>query len=429
MPSQDLQPVPQAQRPSQANGLLSIEHEKKATMTLKESKAPGAAHVQSEALRTEENSVSGRSSLELICERCVRTFQHHAGKQVFWGCGACASKGRLFVICMACVRHGLRCNSEYHALRCYEFSGEGLGISRSPSLDKPAEVNSMEQDLHHTVMKDEPLLLGAKHARPPIKHTVREEFDFAKLFLPSKIPKPSKGWDAFGFSGFVCQNLEDMKIKTPTDVQLALLRENKNGKTNILATSEPSSGKRLGACLLAIRKAYQRLNKGEWIWSGKLSRTPAAIILCPGLGQAKHTFAALKSLANIGPIRTAMAAGTSSLEAQFKTLREGCDILVATPDRLVDFVSRKSCPIVRTELVIMDPASTLLADRYGEDVESLRQRGIFDDATSFVFVARYHTAMLQDRVVGFLGTEDTLNVSVIAPKVPSKPPLHKASRA
>ncbi|KAK7555024.1 hypothetical protein IWX92DRAFT_442575 [Phyllosticta citricarpa] len=140
---------------------------------------------------------------------------------------------------------------------------------------------------------------------------------------------------------------------------------------------------------------------------------PAAVVTCPGHAHAGHTFEVLSSLTKMGPVRTALVTGGTSTRTQLAQLRRGCDVLVATPGRLLDLLYSHTFPAVRAELLIMDAAFTMLSETFDQQMDLLWKHKIIDDNTMFVFVANRHSVKLEERVSSFLLDNETLLVAVI----------------
>ncbi|KAK7615313.1 P-loop containing nucleoside triphosphate hydrolase protein [Phyllosticta paracitricarpa] len=167
--------------------------------------------------------------------------------------------------------------------------------------------------------------------------------------------------------------------------------------------------------MCAIRCAYDRLANSGALKSGKLNKMPAAVVTCPGHAHAGHTFEVLSSLTKMGPVRTALVTGGTSTRTQLAQLRRGCDVLVATPGRLLDLLYSHTFPAVRAELLIMDAAFTMLSETFDQQMDLLWKHKIIDDNTMFVFVANRHSVKLEERVSSFLLDNETLLVFVMAP--------------
>jgi len=61
--------------------------------------------------------------------------------------------------------------------------------------------------------------------------------------------------------------------------------------------------------------------------------------------------------------------GGGSKWEQSNAVKEGCDILVATPGRLIDLVKTKALSLVRVTYLVFDEADRMFDLGFGEDVD------------------------------------------------------------
>ncbi|KAK7535787.1 P-loop containing nucleoside triphosphate hydrolase protein [Phyllosticta citribraziliensis] len=230
---------------------------------------------------------------------------------------------------------------------------------------------------------------------------------------PPVRPTAYCGWEDLGLPDFLLTNLNWCLWDEPYVVQAQLLRILAT-KSHALVTGDPESGKTAGLCLAAITFAHQQ----SGLEPKKTSRTsspPTVIILCPTGKRAVATHKALEDLASRGPVKVGVAVGGEDLSPQLRQLQQGCDVLVATPGRLVDIASKgRNNPVAKSKLFIMDHADALLGDFFRETTKELWTKGIVDPNTVFSFVANAYSRQLEDKAAEFLGHDKTFSVSTLA---------------
>ncbi|MFF2007560.1 DEAD/DEAH box helicase [Streptomyces sp. NPDC058195] len=138
-------------------------------------------------------------------------------------------------------------------------------------------------------------------------------------------------------------------ITTPFPIQAATLPNALAGR-DILGRGRTGSGKTLafGLAVLA-RTAGSRAE----------SRRPLALILVPTRELAQQVTEALTPYARALRLRLATLFGGVPAAPQAAALREGAEVVVATPGRLRDLVGRRSCRLDRVAVTVLDEADRM----------------------------------------------------------------------
>jgi len=140
--------------------------------------------------------------------------------------------------------------------------------------------------------------------------------------------------------------LEKLGITIPTEIQTKSIPHALAGR-DLMATAETGSGKTL-AFLLPI---IQRLNRPG---------ATRALVLAPTRELALQIEANAKIYGAPARLRTAAVVGGQNLQKQTRALRNGVDILVATPGRLNDLIERASVPLKAIDVLVLDEADRML---------------------------------------------------------------------
>jgi len=139
-----------------------------------------------------------------------------------------------------------------------------------------------------------------------------------------------------------------MGFDTPTPIQQKALPIALAGG-DLIATAETGSGK-TAAFLLPL---IQRLK------SGRNGRT-RALILAPTREIAAQTAEQSVILTQGTPLRTVAVYGGVSMGRQHDALKGGCEIVVATPGRLLDHYRRRSARLDAVEILVVDEADRMM---------------------------------------------------------------------
>ncbi|MFD9207478.1 DEAD/DEAH box helicase [Streptomyces sioyaensis] len=138
-------------------------------------------------------------------------------------------------------------------------------------------------------------------------------------------------------------------VTVPFPIQAATLPNSLAGR-DVLGRGRTGSGKTLafGLALLA-RTAGQRAE----------SRRPLAVVLVPTRELAQQVTDALTPYARALALRLATVVGGMSIGRQAGALRDGAEVVVATPGRLRDLIARGDCKLDRVALTVLDEADQM----------------------------------------------------------------------
>jgi ATP-dependent RNA helicase RhlE len=139
-----------------------------------------------------------------------------------------------------------------------------------------------------------------------------------------------------------------MGFETPTPIQQKVIPLALAGG-DLIATAETGSGK-TAAFLLPL---LQRLQ------GGRNGRT-RALILSPTREIAAQTAEQSVAFAQGTPIRTVAVYGGVGMGRQEQALRAGCDIVAATPGRLLDHQRRGAARLGSVEILVVDEADRMM---------------------------------------------------------------------
>ena len=103
-------------------------------------------------------------------------------------------------------------------------------------------------------------------------------------------------------------------------------------------------------------------------------RKPTALVLVPTRELAAQVNDVLEPLAAAKGLRVAACYGGASMERQVKRLREGVDILIATPGRLIDLGDRGDLSVERVRHLVLDEADRMADMGFMPQVEWVLRR-------------------------------------------------------
>jgi ATP-dependent RNA helicase DeaD len=134
-----------------------------------------------------------------------------------------------------------------------------------------------------------------------------------------------------------------------------------------------------------------------------------ALILAPTRELAKQVHAVLLELTEGSDIKSAILYGGVSYNAQFRDLKDGAQIVVGTPGRILDHVYRGTLTLMQLQTLIFDEADEMLSMGFYPSMRKLK-RQIPVKRSTYMFSATipYHVEQLAHE---FLHNPDRLSLS------------------
>ncbi|MFD4789594.1 DEAD/DEAH box helicase [Streptomyces sp. NPDC058459] len=147
----------------------------------------------------------------------------------------------------------------------------------------------------------------------------------------------------------VRRKLAELDVREPFPIQAATIPDALAGR-DVLGRARTGSGKTLAFGLpLLARTAGRRAEPKQ----------PLALILVPTRELAQQVCEALTPYADALGLRMAAVVGGVSIGRQIAALRDGAEVVVATPGRLHDLIERKACRLDRVRVTVLDEADQM----------------------------------------------------------------------
>jgi ATP-dependent RNA helicase RhlE len=144
-------------------------------------------------------------------------------------------------------------------------------------------------------------------------------------------------------------NLVKLNFTTPTPIQSLAIEPALAGR-DLVATAQTGTGKTLAFVLPTIQ-----LLANEATHSGV-----RAVILTPTRELALQISEVFSKIARGTGIHAAVAVGGMNERSQLKAIKGGADVVIATPGRFYDFMSRGLLPLGGVRMLILDEADRML---------------------------------------------------------------------
>ncbi len=170
-------------------------------------------------------------------------------------------------------------------------------------------------------------------------------------------------FQSLGLGEKVRRALRDVGYTEPTPIQSQAIPHLLQDR-DLLGIAQTGTGKTAAFALPLL----QRLDEEN---SPAKPRRPRALILAPTRELALQIHDELERFGKYTELRHAFIFGGVSANPQIKALRQGLDVVVATPGRLLDLAGQRHIDLCEVEVLVLDEADRLLDMGFIRDVKRI----------------------------------------------------------
>jgi ATP-dependent RNA helicase RhlE len=169
-------------------------------------------------------------------------------------------------------------------------------------------------------------------------------------------------FNSLGLTDALLKAISKKGYTTPSPIQQKAIPPILEGN-DVLASAQTGTGKTAGFTLPIL----QLLSQGK-----HLSQRPVrALILTPTRELAAQILANIKEYSEFLDLRSGVIFGGVNQKPQVALLRQGIDILVATPGRLIDLQNQGLISLAKVEILVLDEADRMLDMGFLRDIERI----------------------------------------------------------
>lgn len=187
----------------------------------------------------------------------------------------------------------------------------------------------------------------------------------------------STEFQSLGLSSSLLSTLEKLGFKQPTEVQKQAIPHVLEGK-DVLAGAQTGTGKTAAFGLPILHKLLESESTRD-----PQSNDVRALVLVPTRELAQQVFDNITLYAQDTDIKVVTAYGGTSMNVQTRNLHQGCDILIATPGRLIDHLFCKNINLLKTDYLVLDEADRMLDMGFMPDIKRILSRCSEERQTMF----------------------------------------------
>ncbi|KAK6832993.1 DEAD-domain-containing protein, partial [Apiospora arundinis] len=159
------------------------------------------------------------------------------------------------------------------------------------------------------------------------------------------------------------QNIKLARYTVPTPVQKYSIPIVMGGR-DLMACAQTGSGKTGGFLFPILSQAFQTGPSAAPAAGGGFGRQrkayPTSLILAPTRELVSQIYEESRKFAYRSWVRPCVVYGGADIGSQLRQIERGCDLLVATPGRLVDLIERGRISLVNIKYLVLDEADRML---------------------------------------------------------------------
>ena len=177
---------------------------------------------------------------------------------------------------------------------------------------------------------------------------------------------PAATFDELGLLPELLRAIADAGYTTPTPIQRQAIPIIMAGK-DVMGGAQTGTGKTAGFTLPLLQRLARHASS-----SPSPARHPVrALILAPTRELAMQVHQSVVTYSKHLPLRSVCIYGGVDIRPQIAELREGREIVVATPGRLLDHVQQKSVSFNFVEVLVLDEADRMLDMGFIPDIKRI----------------------------------------------------------
>ena len=213
-----------------------------------------------------------------------------------------------------------------------------------------------------------------------------------------------------GLNESLLKAIQEQGYSIPTPIQQQAIPQIIKGK-DVLATAQTGTGKTAGFTLPLLQKLSQTEPKMQ-------KKQIRVLVLTPTRELALQVAQSMQTYGKHMSYRSTVIFGGVGINPQLATIRKGIDIVIATPGRLLDIVSKEGIDFSNLETLILDEADRMLDMGFINDIKKLlhlmpkKKQTLLFSATFSKEIKKLASALLVNPVVIEVARENSATKQV-----------------
>ena len=177
------------------------------------------------------------------------------------------------------------------------------------------------------------------------------------------VPEPTTSFTNPPLDDHLLSNIKLARYNVPTPVQKYSIPIVMSGR-DLMACAQTGSGKTGGFLFPILSQAFQNGPSNNAAPGGGGFRQrkafPTSLILAPTRELVSQIYDEARKFAYRSWVRPCVVYGGADIGTQLRSIERGCDLLVATPGRLVDLIERGRISLSNIKYLVLDEADRML---------------------------------------------------------------------
>ncbi|RPH65907.1 MAG: DEAD/DEAH box helicase [Burkholderiales bacterium] len=210
----------------------------------------------------------------------------------------------------------------------------------------------------------------------------------------------STTFDSFGLAEPILRAVTELGYREPTPIQAQAIPIVMQGR-DVMGAAQTGTGKTAGFTLPILQRLMPHANA-----SASPARHPVrALILAPTRELADQIYENVREYAKYTGLKSVVVFGGVDIRPQIAALRQGCEVLIATPGRLLDHMGQKTVSLGQAEVLVLDEADRMLDMGFLPDIQRIihalpaRRQNLMFSATFSGEIRKLAEAFLNDPVL------------------------------
>ncbi|CAO3695098.1 unnamed protein product [Umbelopsis ramanniana] len=215
----------------------------------------------------------------------------------------------------------------------------------------------------------------------------------------NEVPEAITSFTSPPLDAHLLSNIELARYTTPTPVQKYSIPIVAGGR-DLMACAQTGSGKTGGFLFPLFSELFSKgpapqptENSSVPPGYGRTRKAyPSVLILAPTRELVSQIYAEGKKFGYRSWVKSCVVYGGADIGSQLRQIERGCDLLVATPGRLVDLIERARISMEQVRYLVLDEADRMLDMGFEPQIRRIvEQEGMpgVDDRTTLMFSATF----------------------------------------
>lgn len=173
-------------------------------------------------------------------------------------------------------------------------------------------------------------------------------------------------FEELGLSANILRAVSEEGYKSPTPIQEKAIPTILEGK-DVMGGAQTGTGKTAGFTLPMLQRLEVYANSS----ASPARHSLRALVLAPTRELAIQVFESIQNYSKYTGLRSALVYGGVNIDSQINIIRNGIELLVATPGRLLDHIQQKNLVLSKVEILILDEADRMLDMGFLPDIKKI----------------------------------------------------------